>query len=74
MIGEEIPLGARIFAVADTLDAMTSNRPYRQALPWNEAAAEIRRQAGKQFDPVVVDAFREREDALREIQRELTAA
>ena len=74
MIGEEIPLGARIFAVADTLDAMTSNRPYRRALSWVDAAAEIRRQAGKQFDPVVVDAFREREDALREIQRELTAA
>jgi response regulator RpfG family c-di-GMP phosphodiesterase len=74
MVGEEIPLGARIFAVADTLDAMTSNRPYRRALSWEDAATEIGREAGKQFDPIVVEAFREREDALREIQRELTAA
>jgi response regulator RpfG family c-di-GMP phosphodiesterase len=72
MIGEEIPLGARIFAVADTLDAMTSDRPYRSALAWEEAAGEIERQAGKQFDPTVVETFREREDALREIRRELT--
>jgi ribonuclease P protein subunit RPR2 len=74
MAGEEIPIGARIFAVADTLDAMTSDRPYRRALSWEDAAAEIQRQTGTQFDPVVVDAFREREPALREIQRELTAA
>jgi response regulator RpfG family c-di-GMP phosphodiesterase len=74
MGGEEIPLGARIFAVADTLDAMTSNRPYRAALPWSQAAREIEAQSGKQFDPVVVETFRERESSLREIQRSLTAA
>jgi putative two-component system response regulator len=74
MIGEEIPLGARIFAVADTLDAMTSDRPYRRALSWEQAVAEIKRQAGKQFDPTVVAAFGERQRALREIQRELTTA
>ena len=57
MKGEEIPLGARIFAVADTLDAMTSDRPYRSALSQEEAKAEIRRCAGTQFDPRVVEAF-----------------
>lgn len=55
--GDEIPLGARIFAVADTFDAMTSNRPYRQALPFAVARDEIAREAGHQFDPVVVRAF-----------------
>jgi len=55
--GEDIPLGARIFAVADTLDAMTSDRPYRAALSLEEASAELERCAGKQFDPQVVKAF-----------------
>ena len=55
--GEAIPLGARIFAVADTLDAMTSDRPYRRALPWSAAFDEIRRESGRQFDPQVVKAF-----------------
>jgi PAS domain S-box-containing protein len=55
--GEAIPLGARIFAVADTLDAMTSDRPYRRALPWSAAFDEIRRESGRQFDPQVVEAF-----------------
>ncbi|HZQ08390.1 MAG TPA: GAF domain-containing protein, partial [Anaerolineae bacterium] len=55
--GEEIPLGARIFAVADTYDAMTSKRPYRNALSHERALAEIVRCRGTQFDPKVVDAF-----------------
>ena len=55
--GNEIPLGARIFAVVDTLDAMTSNRPYRRALPIEVAYEEIRKFRGVQFDPDVVDAF-----------------
>jgi putative nucleotidyltransferase with HDIG domain len=55
--GEEIPLGARVFAVADTLDAMTSDRPYRSALSLEEAKAEIRRCTGTQFDPRIVEAF-----------------
>jgi cyclic di-GMP phosphodiesterase len=55
--GEEIPLGSRIFAVADTLDAMTSDRPYRQALSFAAAREEIERGAGKQFDPQVVQSF-----------------
>ena len=71
---EEIPLAARIFAVADTLDAMTSDRPYRRRGSWEEAGAEIRRQSGRQFDPTVVEAFREREPALREICRRFELA
>ncbi|MCL4523228.1 MAG: HD domain-containing protein [Acidobacteria bacterium] len=55
--GEEIPLGARIFAVADTLDAMTSDRPYRRALSLEAAREEIERESGRQFDPGVVKAF-----------------
>ena len=70
----DIPLGARVFAVADALDAMTSDRPYRQALHWDSAHEEIVAQAAKQFDPDVVDAFRELEGTLREVRRELTAA
>ncbi len=72
--GADIPLGARVFAVADALDAMTSDRPYRRALRWKAARDEIVAEAGKQFDPDVVDAFVEREAALRDAQRELTAA
>ncbi len=55
--GEEIPLGARIFSVVDTLDAMTSDRPYRKALSFKNASEEIKRCRGTQFDPEVVDVF-----------------
>jgi putative nucleotidyltransferase with HDIG domain len=55
--GEQIPLGARIFAVADTLDAMISDRPYRKALPISVARDEIRKYSGTQFDPRVVEVF-----------------
>lgn len=54
---EQIPLGARIFSIADTLDAMISDRPYRSALPLDAAKTEIRRCAGTQFDPRVVEVF-----------------
>lgn len=57
LVGEEIPLGARIFSVADTLDAMTSDRPYRRALPFAAARDEISRESGRQFDPGVVRVF-----------------
>ena len=57
LTGKEIPLGARIFAVADTLDAMRSDRPYRAALPFQTAREEIIRCSGSQFDPDVVRAF-----------------
>jgi cyclic di-GMP phosphodiesterase len=60
-----------VFAVADALDAMTSDRPYRQARSWDEAAAEIVRESGRQFDPCVVDAFKERNGRLRRIHYEL---
>lgn len=55
--GEEIPLGARIFAVADALDAMISDRPYRKALSIRHAEEEIQRCSGTQFDPKVVEVF-----------------
>lgn len=63
--GEEIPLAARLFAVIDTLDAMTFDRPYRKALPFDTAKAEILRMAGSQFDPKAVDTFLREEAALR---------
>jgi len=55
--GEDIPLGARILAVADAFDAMTSDRPYREAMSISEALSEIKRCSGSQFDPAIVDAF-----------------
>ncbi len=55
--GEEIPLGARIFAIADTLDAITSNRPYRSGRSFAEARDEILRCSGRQFDPRIVAVF-----------------
>ena len=57
LAGEEIPLGARIIAVCDAYDAMVSDRPYRMAMSRDEALAELRRCAGGQFDPRVVEAF-----------------
>jgi len=55
--GEQIPIGARIFALVDTLDAMTSNRPYREALPFDTVAQEVIRCRGSQFDPKLCDLF-----------------
>ncbi len=55
--GEGIPLESRIIAVVDAFEAMTEGRPYREPVSVEEAAAEIRRQSGKQFDPRVADAF-----------------
>ena len=55
--GAEIPLGARIFAIADTLDAMTSDRPYRRGVSYGDARAEIARCSGTQFDPACVAGF-----------------
>jgi response regulator RpfG family c-di-GMP phosphodiesterase len=71
--GTEIPLAARIFAVADSLDAMTSDRPYRPALAWTQAGREIVAESGAQFDPGVVKAFVDREDRLREIRARFAA-
>lgn len=55
--GEEIPIGSRIFAIVDTLDAMTSDRPYRKTLPFAMAASEIFKYRGTQFDPAIADLF-----------------
>jgi HD-GYP domain-containing protein (c-di-GMP phosphodiesterase class II) len=55
--GEDIPLMARIVQVADTYDAMVSDRPYRKPLTHREAATELRQHEGKQFDPRVIEAF-----------------
>jgi response regulator RpfG family c-di-GMP phosphodiesterase len=71
---DEIPLEARIAAAADALDAMTSDRPYRKARPWELARAEVLAEAGHQFDPEVVEAFSDCQRELREIHRELTPA
>jgi putative nucleotidyltransferase with HDIG domain len=57
LAGDEIPLGARIFAIADTLDAITSDRPYRKGRSFAEARAEILRCSGRQFDPKIVEVF-----------------
>ena len=64
----EIPLGARIFAVADALDAMTDRRPYRRPLRWEAALARIRKSSGTQFDPDVVDGLVACEPDLIEIR------
>ena len=55
--GEEIPMPARVFSVVDAFDAMTTDRPYRAALPLDHAVTEIERMAGTQFDPEVVKVF-----------------
>jgi HD-GYP domain-containing protein (c-di-GMP phosphodiesterase class II) len=55
--GEEIPTVARIIAVADAFDAMTTDRPYRNKISTEEACKEISKNTGKQFDPQVVKAF-----------------
>ena len=71
--GEQIPLGARIFAVADTLDAITSDRPYRKATSFAAARLEIKRCAGTQFDPKVVEVYLSLPDQLWEdLRAEIT--
>ena len=67
LVGDAIPLGARLFALIDTLDAITSDRPYRSGLPYDYAKAEIQRCSGEQFDPVAVEAFLAEEAVLREM-------
>jgi HD-GYP domain-containing protein (c-di-GMP phosphodiesterase class II) len=62
--GEQIPLPSRIILVADTVEAMTSDRPYRKALSLEAVASEIHKYSGSQFDPKIAEAF------LRLIERE----
>ena len=57
LAGEAIPLGSRVILACDALHAMTSDRPYRRALPLGTAVEELRRNAGTQFDPAVVRAL-----------------
>jgi HD-GYP domain-containing protein (c-di-GMP phosphodiesterase class II) len=57
LAGEDIPIGARLLAIADTFHAMTSDRPYRAALSNQDAFEEILSQSGQQFDPEMVEAF-----------------
>jgi response regulator RpfG family c-di-GMP phosphodiesterase len=70
--GDETPLSARVFAIADTLDAMTTDRPYRNAIGWDRAVREIVAQSGRQFDPEVVEVFVAREAELRRIYDDLS--
>ena len=65
LAGEAIPLWARLFAVIDTLDAMTSDRSYRKGLSFDNASAEIQRMSGSQFDPIAVTSFVQEEATLR---------
>ena len=69
--GDEIPLAARVFAVADTLDAITSDRPYRDSRSWDDAVDEILAATGSQFDPRVVAAFARVESRIRRVYHEL---
>lgn len=72
--GNQIPIGARIFAVADTLDAITSDRPYRKARNFDAARKEILRCSGTQFDPAVVEVFLKIPNELwQELRSEITA-
>jgi putative nucleotidyltransferase with HDIG domain len=68
--GREIPLGARIFSVADTLDAIMSDRPYRPRQPFSAARAEIEKWSGRQFDPEVVKVFLNMPETLWDRLRE----
>lgn len=73
LTGEAIPLGARIAAIADTYDAMTTSRSYRKALEHSVAVAEILHNSGSQFDPFLVEHFVEMTEKLYPTQAELTA-
>jgi putative nucleotidyltransferase with HDIG domain len=71
LMGATIPIGARIFAIADTLDAIVSDRPYRRGRPFSYAREEIVRHSGSQFDPKVVEAFLQiSEEQWNELRRE----
>jgi len=74
LVGDEIPIGARLFAVADTLDAITSDRPYRAAQTVQAAGEEIKRFSGTQFDPKVVEIFAGMPESIWEdLRREINS-
>ncbi|MBN2051155.1 MAG: HD domain-containing protein, partial [Spirochaetales bacterium] len=66
--GEDIPLSARIVALADVYDALTSERPYKKAFPHEEAVKIILQERGKHFDPLLVDLFLKMADDIRDIR------
>ena len=72
LAGESIPIGARVIMVADTMDAMTTDRPYRQALPYERVLDEVRKYSGRQFDPrlakILLDSVALRAHVVRESQ------
>ncbi len=72
LAGEEIPLAARIFSVADTLDALTTDRPYRRGVPMLKAREVIAREAGSQFDPTVAEQLAETPHEVLESIRDQT--
>jgi HD-GYP domain-containing protein (c-di-GMP phosphodiesterase class II) len=67
LTGRAIPLWARLFTVIDTLDAITSDRPYRKAMTFDAACAEILAQSGSQFDPMALEVFVAEANTLREM-------
>jgi putative two-component system response regulator len=74
LVGSDIPLGARIIAVADAFSAMTTNRVYRAAIPVEAAWDELRKNAGSQFDPAIVELFEQVVDIDDLVVREVVAA
>jgi putative nucleotidyltransferase with HDIG domain len=74
LAGESIPLGARLIAIADAFDCLTSNRPYHRAIPAEAAVAELRRCAGTSFDPKLVEAFAEALAAATSAERGIPSA
>ena len=67
LAGEDIPLSARIMAVADVFDALVSRRSYKEPFPFEKAMAIIREGAGTQFDPLIVQAFADASDEVRKV-------
>ena len=74
LAGENIPFSARVIAIADTYDAMTSTRPYRTALPHEVAISEVQRCAGIQFDPKLAETFIKLSDKIDEARKDPEAA
>lgn len=73
IIGDEIPLNARILLIADTFDAMTTTRPYRKGLPVDVAYAELKKFSGKQFDAQLVKVFLDAHPTWGDVEEEISA-